>query len=91
MTEIHVLAFVQTEWVNGKKTFERRENKVAFEELNDALFAVEDQCNRMAQMYESAGYLVSHEDRENIFHYFNKNGLEGVWNFYIDTMNVCHL
>lgn len=91
MTEIHVLAFVQTEWVNGEKTFERRESIVAFEDLGAALFAVGDRCNHVAQVCEGAGYLVSHGARENIFRSFNRYGLAGVWNFCIDTLNVCRL
>lgn len=91
MTEIHVLAFVQTERINGEKIFERRENKVAFKELNDALFAAEEQCMLMCDHYKNAGYLVDHNDRETIFHYFSSDGLVGSWNFYIDTLNVRRL
>jgi len=89
MKEIHVLAFVQTERKNGTTTFKRRENKVAFTDVIQALQAAEDQCFAMFEMYRNLGYGVTYqEERMTSFHYFGDDGLVGSWNFYVDSMTL---
>ena len=87
MKEIHVLAFVHTERKNGMTSFERRENKVAFTDVIQALQAAEAQCFAMLDMYRYHGYdVICEEERMTSFHYFGDDGLVGTWNFYVDSM-----
>lgn len=89
MAEVHVLAFVQTERLEGRTVFQRRENKMAFYWLEDALKAAEEQCSRMLDNYKEAGYAIA-RDGETIFTYFGRgdNKIVGIWNFYVDTMQI---
>ena len=89
MAEVHVLAFVQTERMDGQIVFQRRENKAAFYWLDNALNAAEEQCSRMLDHYKEAGYSTV-KDSETTFTYFGRgeNRIVGFWNFYVDSMQM---
>lgn len=91
MKEIHIVAFVQTEWNReGQQTFQRRENRVAFKKLLDAYDFAESEAYKIAQTYMHLGANVreTFDSPTTGFHYSTDNGITGTWNFYVDSVNL---
>ena len=85
---IFVLAFVHTEWIDGEKVYERRENREAFTDVIEAYKAAEHEAERMIYAYENNHFdVIDSEPTIGLVRYKN-NYVRGAWNFYVDELRV---